>query len=327
MINLKSFLTYAGLLKWIISCVFAVLSVYTVFFLKGGLTLQAVKADNRLLLNITACYFSIFFLSLLMIFLMILLFSVMKTLRKLQATYPWHNQYASSVLQFTEINANPDICLTKHRNHSSFFFKSPEMAESLPQEETLSIFINSIQTQHIFEALHMEQMIQDNMLNEMIHQKFVYRLWEELLTEFPEQYLNQASELKLAIFLMKKSGSAMEAFKQAQILSNNYEFAVRIVFYLVADWCINIYSEYYHVNKNIFFVCKENSEQENLISKLNQFKGSLLNSKAEHVSDIVTLRLSLLNQKMTLTGELPEIYHNCCLLLNQSSPVKKETTC
>jgi hypothetical protein len=135
--------------------------------------------------------------------------------------------------------------------------------------------------------------------------------------EYAERKKLAFSDMQIMELLSQNPVFCEYTLPKMRRLSNDLEFILRLFSYLVADWCIDVYSRVYGVNKNIFFVNENNSEYENTVGKLNAFKNNLLTGHAD-ISNIIIYGFSAEKREIrAIRGELFEIYQNCSAILKQ----------
>ncbi len=93
-----------------------------------------------------------------------------------------------------------------------------------------------------------EQSFQNHMTGNLLG-----RLREELLPDFLEDFLNQQSDFQIFLLESQKPEFCSDTLPKMQVLANAFEFMLRVSSYIVAEWCIDVYSRVYGINKNIFY--------------------------------------------------------------------------
>ena len=152
-----------------------------------------------------------------------------------------------------------------------------------------------------------------------MHENLLARLLLELKTDFWEQYFDKQSDLQIVSLFSENSYFTNETFPKIKKLSNDLEFILRMASHLVVDWCIDVYYRVYGINKDVFYKSENQDEnqaqKEDIVCKLNLFKGSLLGSQV-NVQNIIIYEFSPENQTIqAVGGELVEIYRQCCEIL------------
>jgi len=198
-----------------------------------------------------------------------------------------------------------DIGTVNHENTENW-----EMPESIPFSMDILKMLN-------FTAILEDEDFSPEESIRNVRENFLIKLHQELETDFVGKYLSRKSDMQIMELLSQNPVFCEYTLPKMRRLSNDLEFILRLFSYLVADWCIDVYSRVYGVNKNIFFVNENNSEYENTVGKLNAFKNNLLAGHAD-VSNIIIYGFSAEKREIrAIRGELFEIYQNCSAILKQ----------